>query len=200
MRLLSWLFRQTSTKSAGNMTHADARTYLEGQRRDPAASTRAAFPAPMLPSSTAVCPNCGESLGDRAPPSRRSKFKCKKCAAEVHADPRQRLFASVYLTEEQANLVDFLSQLDHWVFTAGSWHDFCWAKQQIGKADQQNTTDVVADAIRFLLNYNREHIAAINSSADAFMQKTYKEDITNLIQEFSSDRKKFRSKRPTRAN
>lgn len=210
MAFFRWLFGQRrssespSLESVSEMSHADAREHYERQRTDPAACTHFAVPDALSPSSEPVCPACGGSLGNRKAPSRRSSFKCKKCGAQLHADPHQRLFSSVYLTEAQASLVGFLWQLDHWVFTAGTWRDFCWAKGQIGKGDQPSTVNVVADTIWFLLNYNYEHVGEINPSGSppcddpilsqlsreesSFSLKTYRQDIRALIEEFRIER------------
>jgi hypothetical protein len=183
---------QIAQPSIGDMTHDDARVWYESQRLDPAAVARRSghIRTPSVTLSTApLCPYCSGSLGNRKPPGRRSSFKCKVCGKQVCADPKQELFASVYLTEKQKTLVDFLGQLNHWVFTAGAIDDYVWAKVQIGKADKPNTDDVVSDAIWFLLNYNLKNLDTINPGSDAFMRKTYREDVTGLIQDFKACQK-----------
>jgi hypothetical protein len=173
----------------GDMTYDDARVWYESRRQDPAALARrlglVRKPA-MTFLTSPVCPYCTGSLGNRKPPHRRSTFMCKACGEQVYADPKQELFASVYLTEKQKALVDYLWQLDHWVFTAGTLDDYYWAKAQIGKADKSNTDDVVSDTIWFLLNYNLQNVGKINPGSDAFMLKTLRKDITGLIQEFKA--------------
>lgn len=177
------------------MTHDEARQYYENKRQDAAALYQRAH-APrrpkFTPSTDLVCPACGASLGYRKPPSRRSSFKCKKCGAQVHADPQQQLFPSVYLTETEKGLVDYLWQLDRWVFAAGTIDDFYWAKAQIRKHDKPNSDDVVTDVIWFLLQYNLKNLPKINPYADNFGLKTYREDITALIREFKEDQEYWR--------
>jgi len=177
------------------MTHEDARQFYEKQRRDPAAMARKSTtlhePIPT-PSANPICPYCMESLGNRKPPVRRSSFKCKKCGGQVYADPKQQLFASVYLTEQQKSLVDYLWQLNHWIFTAGTIEDFNWAQKQIGKADKPNTDNVVTDTVWFLLNYNLKNFAKINPHSDAFDLKLYREDVTDLIREFKEEQKQWK--------
>ena len=183
-----------SERSLGDMTHDEARDYYEERRRDPAALDRRRNGPRQLHaalSTDAVCPTCGGSLGNRKPPQRRSSFKCKKCAAQLYADPKQELFASVYLTEKQKDLVDFLGQLDHWIYTAGTIHDFCWAKEQIGKADARVSDNVASDTIWFLLNYNLKNLSLINPGIDSIGMKTYREDLRGLIKEFREAQKEW---------
>jgi ribosomal protein L37AE/L43A len=194
--LIRWLFvrrsarpmpKETSQQDVWDMTHDEARQYFENCRKDPSALDRrrnGLRQLNVLQSTAPVCPVCGESLGNRRPPSRRSCFKCKKCGARIYGDPEQQLFESVYLTEKQKDLVDFLWQLDHWVFTAGTIHDFCWAKAQIGKGDAPVSDNVVSDTIWFLLNYNLKNLAAINPGIDTIDMKMYREDLTDLIKDF----------------
>ena len=192
--------QQSPPKHIGDMTHDEARNYYEDQRQDPAALDRRTN-GPRRPrlvqSMDPVCPACGGSLGNRKVPSRRSSFKCKKCGAQLYADAKQHLFESAYLTEKQKDLVEFLWQLDHWVWTAGTIHDFYWAKSQIGKDDKPISDDAVSDTIWFLLNYNRKNLSKINPDADAFMIKTYREELTELIQVFREAQEDWRKSRST---
>jgi len=178
---------KASEQSLGDMTHDGARDYLEEQRQDPAALDRrrnGPRQHHVALSTEAVCPACASSLGNRKPPQRRSSFKCKKCAAQLYADPKQELFASVYLTEKQKDLVDILWQLNHWIFTAGTVHDFCWANEQIGKADARMSDNVVSDTIWFLLNYNLKNLPSINPNSSSTGIKLWREDLVGLIEEF----------------
>jgi ribosomal protein L37AE/L43A len=202
--LIRWLFilrpkvpmsKETIHQNVWDMTHDEARQYYENCRKDPSALDRQRNGPRQLNvvrSTAPVCPVCGKSLGNRRPPYRRSCFKCKKCNSKIYAEPKQQLFESVYLTDKQKYLVDFLWQLDHWIFTAGTIHDFCWAKMQIGKTDAQISDDVVSDAIWFLLNYNLKNLTEINPGIDALSVKTYRAEIKMLIEEFRDAQKEWR--------
>lgn len=192
--LIRWKRQKPSVM---DMTHEDARQFYENQRKDDAAMARKSAtsqePIPV-PSTSPICPYCMESLGNRKTPVRRSSFKCKKCGGQVYGDPKQQLFASVYLTEQQKSLVDYLWQLNHWIFTAGTIEDFNWAKKQIGKGDKPNTDDVVTDTIWFLLNYNLKSLAKINPHSDALDIKFYREEVTDLIREFKGEQKQWKKR------
>ena len=185
--------------SKGSTPISAQETFLQGvveglldmvRRRDPAAlASRSGLvnrPA-MAISASAVCPYCAASLGKRKPPRRCSTFTCKTCGQQVYADPKQELFTNVYMTEKQIALVGYLWQLNHWVFTAGTLDDFCWAKAQIGKADKPNTDDVVSDTIWFLLNYNLRNLHKINPNTNATIVGSERQDVIRLIREFRED-------------
>jgi len=123
------------------------------------------------------CPNCGESLGKVAKPSRRSNRKCKVCGQAIHVDPRQRLFKSAFLTEKQAYLADTLDQLDHWVFTRGTIQDFNRVKKSVGKSGSLNDGEV-AEVLRALIVENMA-----KAKADAEKEHQAYEAMTSDIDE-----------------
>lgn len=79
------------------------------------------------------CPYCREYVKRSKIPARRSSFRCKACSAQIHVEPKQWLYATPYLTDEQAGYLGFLEQLDHWVFTLGSRKDYCRTRDALRK-------------------------------------------------------------------
>lgn len=76
------------------------------------------------PTFIPVCPYCKAELKNRKSPKRRSIFTCPKCGESISVDPQQFLYPSMYLTEEQTGYVGILWQLNHWVWTRGSYSDY----------------------------------------------------------------------------
>lgn len=70
------------------------------------------------------CPYCGAYSKRSKIPDRRSSFRCKACSEQIFVEPNQWLYGTPYLTEEQADYLGFLEQLDRWIFTLGSRDDY----------------------------------------------------------------------------
>lgn len=70
------------------------------------------------------CPYCSTPLTGRKRPSRRSTFTCPHCNEVITVDPKQYIYDSPFLTEEQAGYAEYVGQLDHWVWTRGSMSDY----------------------------------------------------------------------------
>jgi len=150
----------TATDASGEYeSRRDYLVRLEQSRQDRAAIERRADPDAYNPipelSTTPECPYCKCSLGDRKPPSRRSRFSCQHCGNVVHVDPHHRIFPSCYLNAKQELIARYLSILDNSPGMAGRSGDFWWAAQQKewlkGKAPLSDQE--AADALWTLMNY-----------------------------------------------
>ena len=150
----------SSYTSVPSMTVAEREAYLEKQRRDEAAKAWRKNPAAFRPiqelSTTAICPWCNQSLGNKKPPSRRSQFSCRNCGSVVYADPWHRIFPSCYLNTKQALIARYLGFLNKGAGTAGKSEDFWWAAQQKDwLREKTRLIDAEAsDTLWTLMNYN----------------------------------------------
>jgi hypothetical protein len=153
------------------------------------------------------CPFCNAALKNRKTPKRRSSFGCPSCHETIFVDPYQYIYPSVYLTDEQNGYVGFLWQLDHWVFTKGSYKDYQQMKNELtGRFGQKPD---VRDIIWGLMNLSltecidkgekdrRLFIAQGFSSkeADELKDNLFVEEIQNLMEEFREFEKQVKSNR-----
>ena len=151
-----------------------------------------------------LCPYCGTDLGAVSKPARRSKRKCKSCDKQIHVHPKQSLFKTPFLTTRQVTVVEYLEQLDHWVFTRGSMADFrreVTRQALSGKLSDDQTEFVVLSLIR----WNMDNIADINKQEAKREEKahkllkgipgykpyssieSYREDVGGLMERFEQD-------------
>ncbi|MFH1037484.1 MAG: hypothetical protein V1789_02300 [PVC group bacterium] len=71
-----------------------------------------------------ICPYCAAEFTDRKIPKRKSSFNCPSCGAKVTGAPKQYIYPSVYLTEAQAQYVNFLMS-NYIGYPNATFDDYC---------------------------------------------------------------------------
>ena len=130
------------------------------------------------------CPYCQEDFSSRKTPSRRSHFKCPGCSETIYVEPAQPIYPTPYLDEVQVTYVNFLRQLDHWVFGIGSDDDYRRKRAQLAKRFGKEPS--VGDVIWGLMNDS-----LIKACQDQFERK----DMKNLMKEFREFEKEMKGKK-----
>ncbi len=189
-----------SKKDPQQLSYKEYLQYCEDQRRDDAArawkANRDMYQPKFEVSLDPVCPYCLKSLGERKPPTRRSKFSCKSCGLVVMVDPHHKIFPSVYLNEMQALIARSLSDLDKVVFAAGKTEDFWWAVQQKDwtKGKELLSENEVADMLWFLLNYSMIHMDKILPPGEANLRPEYSKQLQTMQEGFRKEEKEIKNK------
>lgn len=150
------------------------------------------------------CPHCGRYIKRKTTPARRSKFKCPHCSKVIHVDPRQYVYSRPYLTSREAVYVDYVYQLDRWIFTLGSQDDYEAVRRELSKRFKSEPQP--ADVIWALMNRSmtmlgENHKSELKAMARTFGGKVPKDlqgntsaywqmqDLKRLMDEFHAFRK-----------
>jgi DNA-directed RNA polymerase subunit M/transcription elongation factor TFIIS len=157
---------------------------------------------PLPGNSSAIqqptCPYCGTALPGRKPPKRRSTFACPNCGEAINVDPMQFIYPGPYLTDEQAGYVEFVWQLDRWVFTRGSHKDYEQMRGALRKkfGGEPGVGDVIWGLMnQAVLDCSKEHARQVAELRRTFPDdpKTVRElmpdnyelnDVRELMEEF----------------
>lgn len=160
---------------------------LLGNRTESPPAVPPSLPPRLLATQTNLsCPYCGKDFSKRKTPSRRSTFNCPACAKSVYVEPTQPIYPTPYLDDIQATYVNFLWQLDHWVFGIGSNDDYRRKKTELAK--QFGKEPGIGDVIWGLMN---------DSLVKACQDQIERREMKKLISDFRTFENEMKKGRKT---